>query len=110
MRPVRLWLKCEKLTQSAVKFVDMNGRFLKIGVASPSAQQHPHDDAQDDVYGHIAYQNSRESIVLLDLLSKRLNFTYQIVNADNDGLGLQQADGSFNGLLGLLQAKVRSQN
>ena len=103
-------VKVRRLAKSAVKSVDMNGRLLKIGVASPSAQHHPQEDAQDDVYGHIAYLNSRESIVLLDLLSKRINFTYQIVNADNDGLGLQQADGSFSGLLGLLQAKVRSQN
>ena len=40
---------------------------------------------------------------MLDEIGSRLNFTYEVVVPSDKEFGVRQSDGSFNGIVGMLQ-------
>ncbi|XP_045025453.1 glutamate receptor ionotropic, delta-2-like [Daphnia magna] len=72
----------------------LEGRTLKVGISAPSALD-PYRGATD---------HNDQVLRIIDLLQSQLNFTYQLITLPKaSGIGLRQQNGSWNGLIGLLE-------
>lgn len=78
----------------------MDGDRLRVAIVSLSRVS---DQKKSDIDSSLSIHNKDETFKLVEELSKKLNFTYELVYG---ALGLNETNGNFSGLLGSLQNQV----